>query len=160
MALGTLLAILGLGLQVGGSIYSASKQAEEANANAQQAEDQAKKEREAGKRREDQYRRQGERFMSSQRALYATSGIRMDEGSALDVMKDSASEIELDAQAIRAGADATAGYYLNQAKQDREQAGTIKTAGFISAGTSLLTGFGKYHWGEKKCLKVPAHPQA
>ncbi len=140
--------ILGTVVSAGGSIYSASKQAEAANANAQIAEDRAKKEREAGKRREAQYRRKGERFMSTQRALYAVSGIRMDEGSALDVMKDSVQEIEYDAQAIRAGADATAQYYLSQARLDRQQAGTAMTMGFIQAGTSLLTGYGKYRWGE------------
>ncbi len=140
--------ILGTVLSVGGTYYSASKQAEAANANAQIAEDRAKKEREAGKRQEAQYRRKGERFMSTQRALYAVSGIRLDEGSALDVMKDSVQEIEYDAQAIRAGADATAQYYLSQARLDRQQAGAITTMGFIQAGTSLLTGYGKYKWGE------------
>ncbi len=141
--------VLGLGLQAGGTIYSASKQAEAANANAQISEDRAKKEREAGKRREAQYRRKGERFKSTQRALYAVSGIRLDEGSALDVMKDSAEEIEYDAWAIREGADATAQYYLSQARLDRQQASTVMTTGFIQAGTSLLTGYGQYlgGWG-------------
>jgi hypothetical protein len=139
--------ILGGLVSAGGTIYSASKQAEAASANAQMAEDRAKKEREAAEREEDRFRRQGERFMSRQRALYAVSGIRMDEGSALDVMKDSIQEIELDAMAIRAGAEARSRYYLSQARLDRLKGETALISGAIRAGTSLLNDFSEYRWG-------------
>ncbi len=148
MALGTALTIFGIGASAYGTYYSASKQAEAAEFNALAAEDQAKKGREAARVEEDRFRRQGERFMSTQRALYATSGIRMDEGSGLDVITDSALELEMDALAIKAGAEARSNYYLSQARLDRLKGETALISGTVGAGTSLLNDFSELKWGK------------
>jgi len=140
--------ILGGLVSAGGTIYSAAKQAETAEFNAQLAENTAQQERENAAREEQRYRRQADRFMSTSQSLYSVSGLRLDEGSALDVIMDSAMELELDALAIKAGAEARSLYYQRQAELERRRGETALVSGMIGAGTSLLSDFSSYPWGE------------
>ncbi|MBW2623976.1 MAG: hypothetical protein JRD68_13795 [Deltaproteobacteria bacterium] len=142
------LPIIGIGLSAAGTIYSASKQAETAEFNAQLAEEAAQQERERAAREERRYRRQAEGFRSTQQSLYAVSGLRLDEGSPQDVIMDSAMELEMDALAIRAGAEARSLYYQRQAELERRRGSTVLITGAIKAGTSLLSDFSAYKWGE------------
>ena len=149
--MGWFLTALGIVLNLFGIGYSASQEKAAAYENARIAEEQAAKEREAAVREEAGYRRRARRFMSTQRALFATSGVRLDEGSPLDVMMDSVSELELDALAIRAGGVARSEYFLNQAEADRRAGDRAVTTGYLNIGRSLLTGYGKYRdWGSDK----------
>lgn len=97
----------------------------------------------------DQYRmgRQKKQFTSMQRAQYARSGVTS-EGSPLEVMADSASQLELDKQIAKYNADIQKNQYLSQANQQREQAKALKRQSIISPFTTLL-GFGSAFVGGK-----------
>ena len=140
--------ILGGLVSAGGTIYSATKQAEAADFNAQLAEETAQQERENAAREESRYHRQSRSFMSTGQSLYAMSGLRLDEGSPRDVLMDSARELEMDALAIKAGAEARSLYYQRQAELERRRGETALVSGMIGAGTSLLSDFSSYPWGE------------
>lgn len=88
---------------------------------------------------------------SSQRALYAKAGVRLDEGSPLEVMADTAAQFELDLAANRynLGIGLEKTRYESQVKQSqlgaeaeyrRQLAKAKKTASYLKAGSTLLTG--------------------
>lgn len=99
----------GLGLQMKGQ-YEAGKaaqaQAESQAAlreyNAQLAEREAVEAQEAAAYEEQKFRKGGERLKARQRARYAKAGVTF-EGTPLDVMEQTASELEMDALMIRRG---------------------------------------------------------
>ena len=99
----------GLGLQMK-SQYEAGKAAQaqaksEAGLreyNAQIAEREAREAQEAAAYEEQKFRKGGERLKARQRALYAKAGVTF-EGSPLDVMEQTAVELETDALMIRRG---------------------------------------------------------
>jgi len=98
-----------IGLQIGGQ-YQAGKEAEaQAKSqqawneyNAQLAEREAKEAQEAAAYEESKFRKGGERLKARQRTLYAKAGVTP-EGSPLEVMEQTASELEMDALMIRRG---------------------------------------------------------
>ena len=104
----------GLGLQMKGQ-YEAGKaarvqsksQAAFNEYNAQLAEREAAETQEAAAYEEEKFRKGGERLKARQRALYAKAGVTP-EGSPLEVMEQTAVELETDALLIRRGG--TLGY--------------------------------------------------
>ncbi len=98
---------------------------------------------------EQKFRKKGERTLASQRAAFAKAGVEL-EGTPLIVAEETASEIELDALAIRYSSSVEQAQLLSQ-KAGFEQADILermrgrqaKGAGFIGAGTTLLTGIGR-----------------
>lgn len=94
-------------------------------------------------------RRENRRQLGAIRAAYGSSGLEM-AGSPLDVLEDSAIEMELDAQRIeyegrmrsREGALQALGY-SEDARLSRMQGKAAKTAGYIGAAGSLLGGVGR-----------------
>lgn len=91
-------------------------------------------------------RRVAERERASSRARIGAAGVAL-EGSPLEVLEDQALEAELDALNVRYGGRLQASNFRSQAQLDRSRARSVRTQGFISAGTSLLNGAGKF--GEK-----------
>lgn len=99
----------GLGLQMKGQ-YEAGKAAEAQTKseaawreyNAQLAEREAKETQVAAAYEESKLRKGGERLKARQRALYAKAGVTP-EGSPLEVMEQTAVELEMDALLIRRG---------------------------------------------------------
>ena len=94
-------------------------------------------------------RRENRRVLASMRAAYGTSGLEM-AGSPLDVLEDTALEQELDAQRIsyegrvrgREGAIQMLGL-REGANLSRMEGRAAKTAGYIGAAGSLVSGVGK-----------------
>ena len=80
----------------------AEREAELHAYNAQLAEKEARQAQEAAMYEETKLRKGGERLKARQRALYTKAGVTF-EGSPLDVMERTASELEMDALLIRRG---------------------------------------------------------
>jgi hypothetical protein len=86
------------------------------------------------------------RLRSSQRAGMAANGVELDSGSPLDVLMDTAQLGELDALTIRSNAEREAYGFRSQSGNLMAQAGltqmagrSAQTAGFIGAGSTLLS---------------------
>ncbi len=92
---------------------------------------------------EKRQRRMAGRQAANSRVAIAASGVRL-EGSPLDVLEDQALEAELDALNLRYGGQLQASNYRSQAQLERSAARSARTQGFLSAGTSLLDGAGKF----------------
>lgn len=92
--------------------------------------------------------------IGKQRALYAKAGVRLDEGSPLEVMADTASQFELDLAAnrynlatgletIRYESQTQQAQLAAEAQYRRQLAKSRKTASYLQAGSTLLTGGAK-----------------
>lgn len=109
----------------------------------QKAEDARLRGAEAERRR----RIETAQLIGRQRASAAAAGVVVDEGSALDLVADTAAIGEQDALTIRTNAEREAlGFEAQRANfEAEEQLSTLRgrnaqTAGFIQAGSTLLTG--------------------
>lgn len=133
------------GVSAIGSIHQGQSQAAAARFNAQVSEQNAQIVRQQAAEEESRARREGRRLLGRQRAAIGASGIQV-EGSPLDVLADTAAELELDALTVRHRGLLEALGLTQQASLDRARARSARTAGFIGAGASLLSGaaeFGK-----------------
>lgn len=108
--------------------YNASISERNAQIETMQASEDAERSRRASRRR-----------IGAMRAAYGASGVTM-EGSPLDVLEDSFAEGELDALTIQYQGRMAAENHRGEAVLSRMQGKAAKKAGFIRAGTSLLTG--------------------
>jgi hypothetical protein len=122
------LAIVGSVVGAAGSISAGNAQKKTAQQNAalarMQAEDDARRSR-----------RQSDMLMGRQRAVVAASGTTM-EGSPLLIVQDTAAEAETEIRHILRGGEVRANAY--------QQAGSAAAqAGFIDAGSTLLSGVGR-----------------
>jgi hypothetical protein len=108
--------------------------------------------------------REKTKTLSEQRALYAKSGVRVDVGSPLDVMADTAANYELDLAAnrynlatgletIRYGAETQTSQLSAEAQYRRQLAKSYKSASYLKAGSTLLTAAGSY--GVMQGVKTP-----
>jgi hypothetical protein len=86
------------------------------------------------------------RLKSSQRAAFGSNGVEIDSGSPLDILMDTAQLGELDALTIRSNAEREAYGFRSQSGNLMAQAGltqmagrSASTAGFIGAGSTLLS---------------------
>ncbi len=83
-------------------------------------------------------RRYGETVLSSQRSGYAKAGVDLDSGSPLEVMAETAAQIDLDARIIKYNGAMEAARLRNEARMARynRKMGTI--TGILNMGASLL----------------------
>ena len=95
---------------------------------------QAELTRQAGEFEVSRLRESEKRLQARQRVAFAKSGVRRT-GTVLEVMKQTAQEVEEEALNIQFGAESGAQARLFEAKQ-------VKKAGQIGGVTTLLTGFG------------------
>lgn len=142
----------GLGLQMKGQ-YEAGKAAEsqaESEAawneyNAQLAEREAREAQEVAAYEEKKLRKGGERLKARQRVLYAKAGVTP-EGSPLEVMEQTASELEMDALMIRRGGQLGYQRYTAQAGLERMAGKSALLRGRAARRASYwkmgVTGFG------------------
>jgi hypothetical protein len=79
-------------------------------------------------------------LIGSQRAGYAAQGVQVDNGSALDIVSDSARQGELDALTIRTNAAREAHGFTVEALNDRAAAEQARSASRSAARTTLLGG--------------------
>ncbi len=87
------------------------------------------------------FRRQGEKFKAEQRATVGASGVRL-EGSPLEVLAETASEIERDALMTRYAGKVEEKRYMAQSALLKTQGKYAKKAANLGALTTLLTGAG------------------
>lgn len=90
-----------------------------------------------------QKRRQTERLLSRQRALYGKAGVTM-EGSPLIVAQETAAEGEMDALMIERGYAIEAQRHIAEGRLQKIQGAAAKRKSYWGAGTTLLTSAGKY----------------
>lgn len=133
------LAIAGTAFQAVGAIRQASAESNAAKFNAQVAENNARIARQNAVENAARQRRENQRRLGAIRAGFGASGISL-EGTPLDVLEDSAAEAELDALTIEHQGALEAAGFSSSAALSRTRARSAKQAGFVKAGTALLTG--------------------
>ena len=126
---GTVASVVGTGLAVAGAIQGGKAESQAAQFNA----DSARMEAQA---RETAQRTAAQRQLGSIRAGVSKSGATM-EGTPLAVLSESAANAEIDALNTRYSGQREAALYEARGKNAR-------TAGYMRAGTSLLSSAGKY----------------
>jgi hypothetical protein len=122
-----------------GAIQQGKAQQSMANYNADVAERAAENAKVAAAFEESAQRSRADKFRSTQRALFAKSGVTQ-EGSPLLVEADTAAQAEQDALAIRFSGSAAEARAKSQAAMSRMGGRVAKQASMYKAGTSLLSG--------------------
>ena len=143
----------------------AEGQANAARYNAQINENNAQTALQAGNANEEAQRRKSAQQLGQQRAGLAENGIGLDSGTATDLTEQSAMNAELDALNIRYQGKTQAQAYRSGAALDRAQAdqamanaSSARTSGYLTAGASALSAYGKYSNYNAR-LKNPLTPQ-
>jgi len=127
--IGSIAGAVGTGLSVIGAIKGGKAEQSAADFNAASARAEAQS-------RENAQRAAAQRQLGSIRAGVSKSGARM-EGTPLMVLAESAANAEIDALNTRYSGQREAALYTARGKNAR-------TAGYLRAGTSLLSSAGKY----------------
>ena len=136
------LPLIGAAVSAVGTLASASAQSQSYKAQARFQDRQAQMEREKGNYEGARLRDQNDRQLASMRGQYLSSGIALD-GSALDVLEDSATEASLDEQAVRYGAQVRADNLNWSAKLSRMNASNAMTGGVLGALSTAVGGIGQ-----------------
>lgn len=104
---------------------------------------------------QEQQRRKSAIYLGSQRAAVGESGIGLSEGSGFDITQQSAINSELDALNIQYEGNLNSRSMKQQGTLDvaaannaNANASSIKQAGYVSAGASILSGVGGYMQGQ------------
>ena len=133
-----------------GTIYSGMQQAAAADDQAQIAENNAAYEADAAKQQAEKIRRMAKAQRGEANAALAKSGVKLGEGTALEVQKDIIQKSEEDAlsallsgsRAIKSGDE--------QADMLRASGSAALTGSLISAGTGVLSAGANYSSGKWK----------
>jgi hypothetical protein len=123
-----------------GSFMQGSADADAADKNAARLTENARTARQQAAEEERRYRISGQKQLGGIRANYGASGISSSEGSALDVLQESAQNIELDALEIRHQGELKAQGYTEDAATERDRAGTARTGRWLFGASSILKG--------------------
>lgn len=126
---GSVLSGVGTAIGIVGAIQGGKAEGAAADMNAQSAQQEAQS-------RENAQRAQAQRQLGMIRAGVSKSGATM-EGTPLAVLSESAANAEIDALNTRYGGQREAALYSARGQNAR-------TAGYMRAGTSLLSSAGKY----------------
>ncbi|EKK8424006.1 hypothetical protein PPR02_004574 [Salmonella enterica] len=137
-------------LSAGGALYSGQQQKKMSNYQAAQAEADAEAAQSAARVEADRIRKAGRAQAAQANAALAASGVDTGEGTALRIQSGIVGDAEQDAyQTILNGVNQ--GARLNsQAQADRISGKNASTAGYINAGSSLLSAGGTAYNGWKK----------
>lgn len=141
--LGTVLSALGTVAGAAGSIAAGNQANKVAEYNAKVAENNAQSAQQTAAYEANLTRENLRRVVGSQRAAGASSGLDTTSGTPVAVLGDTAQQGEMDVLAQLYSGQAAAVGYQNDARRMRAEGKAQKQAGFINAGTSLLSGFGK-----------------
>ena len=137
-------------LAAGGAVYSGQQQKKMSNYQAAQAEADAQASQKAARVEADRIRKAGARQAAAANAAAAASGVEAGEGTALRVTSGIAGDAEQDAyQTIFNGIN-TSNRLRSQAQADRISGSNAATAGYINAGSSLLSAGATAYSGWKK----------
>jgi len=121
-----------LAMMIGGTVMTAYGQYQAAQTQKKWADYNATVSRYESQIREEKMKKQKLQILSSQRAAYAGAGVQL-KGTPLEVMDQTARDIERDISLARYGSEIEAERYRIKGKEARR-------AGMWKAGTSLLTG--------------------
>ena len=143
MGLATSLLIAGTAASVGGQISAGQKQSQAEKFNASISDQQAESVLQQGTRQANLQRRRGESFVSTQRARYGASGVTAS-GSPLEVMAQTAEDVEYDALMTEWESKTKAQYYKAEAENRRRAGKKAITDSYIGAGMTLLTSAASY----------------
>ena len=134
------IALVSAAVSATGAIMSAQAQSDSAKYNAAVANNNAAMARQQGEFDAQQIRDKNRRVLAQQRNVFAANGVATDTGVATDVAADSAQQGEMQAlMAIYTGRSSATAQEA-QRKLYNMQAGNAMTAGYMSAGASLLGG--------------------
>lgn len=131
--------LAGAAVSAAGSVAAGQAQANAAEFNAEMAQQQAEREQQIAVREAQDHRRRSSRLLAASRVRRAGSGVTS-QGSPLLVDEATAAEIELGAQNILSGGAAKAYGFQQEAALSRSRASSARTGGYLSAGSTLLTG--------------------
>jgi len=126
-------------MSAGSQIYQAKTQSKIMEYNARVAEQNAIAAKQQAEYEANKLRRQREKMLGRQRALYASSGVQF-EGSPLLALADTAAEYEMDILATQRTGLVNAQQYQSEAALQRAKAVSTRTTGVLNAGTTILTG--------------------
>ena len=132
--------VVGTALGALGTLKQANAQAAASEYNAKVAEQNARVAEQQGKAEEDAARRDNRLRLGSNIASASASGRGM--SAFTDVLQDNAAQEELDILTIRQNAAMRKAGLLGTAALDRSSAKSARSAGYIGAGTKILTTFG------------------
>lgn len=130
-------------VSAGASVAQGIQASNAAKANAKAFEADAVAAQQSARLKERQSRRETARLLATQRARFGKAGVTL-QGSPLLVQDEAVAEGELEARIIRFGGNVDATSLRNKAAVQRSEASQLRTAGFLKAGQSLLTGFGNF----------------
>lgn len=137
-------------LAAGGAVYSGQQQKKMSNYQAAQAEADAEASQKAARVEAERIRKAGARQAAAANAAMAASGVETGEGTALRITSGIAEDAEQDAyQTILNGVNSS-NRLQSQAQADRISGGNAATAGYINAGSSLLSTGATAYSGWKK----------
>lgn len=133
---------------VAGTVLSAYSQYEQGQSqkewseyNAAIAERDAAASRQTAEYEATEKRKETQRLLGRQRALYGKAGVTL-EGSPLLMMEETASEGEIDALMIEREGKLRSQHYRSEAALSKQKGRAAARAGYWGAGTTLLTGAG------------------
>jgi len=142
MAIGAATSVAGTAFSAVSQIQQGKQQQKWSEYNAAIAERDAKAAKDAAEYEAGQTRRDTERILGRQRALYGKAGVTM-EGSPLELMSETAAEGELDALMVERTGILRGQRYGEEATLSRMKGAGARRAGYWGAGTTLLTGAGR-----------------
>lgn len=126
----------------GASLYQGAAANKLARSQADAEAEQARAESLASVERASRIRLQGQKFLAEQRVAWNTSGVEGSTGSALEVGKADAAEIELDALTEMYGGQNRRKALMQQAAYSRASGKAAQTASYFNAAADIL-GAGK-----------------
>lgn len=129
--------LISAGLSAVSAISSANQQKAASKYNAKVAENQAIAARQQAGANAEMQRRSSEKKIGSMQASYAASGVSI-EGSALDILEESARNAEMDRQNILYGGELRAIGSEGTAMLEKSQGANAQTSGYLSAAGSLF----------------------
>lgn len=154
------MSVAGSAIGAVGSIASGAAASSSYKAQAAFADRQAQMTRQKGAYEGARLKDQNDRQLASMRGQYLSSGIAL-EGSALDVLQDSATEASLDEQALRFGTEVNASNLNWQAKMARGNARSSMMGGFLDAGAGFVKGLSdSVGYGQSLAMATAPFPAA
>lgn len=142
--------LAGTALSAVGAIASGNAQSAGLKAQAAAAERQASEERAASQREAMVRAKEARLMMSRQQAVAAASGGGATDPTVLDIMGDTAQQGEFNTQSALYEGEARGRGLEDQAAISRMQARQAKLAGFIGAGSTMLSGVSEFSKGWAK----------
>ena len=137
-------------VSAGASIIGGMQQKEAADTQAQIAENSAAYEADAAKAHAEKIRKAGLAQRGEAKAALAASGVKLGEGTALEVDKSIAKNAEQDALSAILSGDRALKSGEDQASMLRASGNAAQTAGFIGAAGSVLSAGASYAKGNWK----------